>query len=114
MKGPLVALTSIFAAFAGFFGWYCWDSSSNHGLEFGYFGEFNRLVKATQAVPGTVIAESAYNGDVTLEEIWLKLSVAGVPVDLFFGERDPVRAMSHAAAVGELKKRIAAAAESGK
>jgi len=114
MRGPLLVLGSIFAAFGGVMGWYVWDSSVNHGFEFGYFGEYNRLTKAVRAVPGVSITDSWYHGDVSLEEIGLTLSVSGKRAELFFGERDPVREMDHQAAVLELQQRIESALTSVK
>jgi hypothetical protein len=106
MRGPLIVLGSIFAAFAGVMGWYMWDSSANHGFEFGYFGQFNRVSKAARAVPGVSITNSWYHGDIDLEEFGLTLSLSGKPVTLFFSESDPVRTMNHEAAVAALKRRI--------
>jgi hypothetical protein len=76
------------------FCWYGWDSGKNRGLRFGYYGEFNTVSNALARVPDVHILKSWYNDDITLEEFGFKIDQKGRPLDIFFGESDPIRRMS--------------------
>src|SRR5689334_9915447 len=46
-----------------------WDEPKNHGLSWGYWGEFNTVSKALAQVPGVTISQSWCNADfLALEE----------------------------------------------
>ena len=60
------------------------------------------------SIPGLVITQAWFNGDITLEEFCFNGTVTGRSVSLYFGERDSVRTMSHDAAVAALKQRVEA------
>ena len=78
-----------------FLGWYRWDSSQNRGLEFGYYGAFNRIRHGLTALPGVTIARDWANQDITLEEFGFDVTTnRGEAIHLFFGEKDPARALS--------------------
>ena len=82
-------------AFWGFVGWYCWDSSENRDFEFGYFGDFNRVGHALVRIPGVTVTRNWANEDITLEEFGYGITtIGGQPLDLSFGESDPMRDMS--------------------
>jgi len=46
MKKLILVLSAVVVAFVGFVLYYRWDSGTNHGYQFGYYGEFNRVSNA--------------------------------------------------------------------
>ena len=108
MRTILQILSALLLCLLAFIGGYLWDSSRNRGSEFGYYGEFNRVSNALAAVPGVTMTGSWHNNDVTLEEFSFALTISNRPVELFFGETDPVRTMKQDRAVRALQARIAA------
>ena len=87
--------------------WYRSDSARNRGREFGYYGEFNRVSNALVRIPRVTVTQAWHNADVTLEEFGFGITITGRPVQLDFGETDPIREMSRDRAVVALKARIA-------
>lgn len=108
-KALLFIVVATVVILAGFVGWYSWDSSRNRGNEFGYYGEFNHVSNALASIPGVIIKEAWYNGDITLEEFGFTITTGGQrpTVRLFFGETDQVREMSRDTAIAALTNRIA-------
>ena len=89
--------------------WYFWDYNKNHGLTFGYYGEFNTVSNALSEIKEITILESWYNQDTTLEEFGFEIRWAdGHTNSLAFGEQAPVRKLSgvklHEALVAEIQK----------
>lgn len=70
------------------------DRSVNLGFTVGYYGELNKLTTAFRSLPGVSIQHVGYNPDLTLEEIWFRITDAGVRRDIEFGENDPIRELS--------------------
>ena len=80
--------------YVAFIAWFC-DSLHNHGFEFGYFGDFNRVGHALGHIPGVSITLSWANEDVTLEEFGYEITPEnGKTVRLDFGESDALRDMT--------------------
>ena len=95
MKRFTAALLAVIVFFIGFVLWYRWDSKTNHGFQFGYYGEFNRFGSALASIPGVTITQSWANLDVSLEEFgFAAITSGGVPVRIAVGERDPIRSLS--------------------
>ena len=89
--------------------WYRWDSAANHGLEFGYFGGYNRIRNALVAMPGVSISREWANNDISLEEFGFDITTkSGQSVQLSFQEWDPVRDLSGQELAEVLSVRIAA------
>ena len=87
--------------------WYCWDSSQNHGLPFGYYGEFNRVKHALTAIPGVTVTSDWANHDSDLEEFGFDITnSAGRAIHLFFAESDPTRDLSGDVLVRGLTNKI--------
>ena len=94
MRRPFKYLAVVVVFGFSLVGWYGWDSTRNHGLTFGYYGQFNCTYAALASIPGVAITNAWYNHDVSLEEFGFDVVVTGKPVRLFFGERDPIRTMN--------------------
>ena len=58
MKKLIIILSAVMVLFVGFVLWYRWDSGTNHGFQFGYYGEFNRVSNALASIPGVTITQS--------------------------------------------------------
>ena len=90
-----------------FIGGCLWDHAQNHGYEFGYYGDFNRVGHALTRIPGVTITGKGANEDVTLEEFSYSITTSGgQPVHLGFGESDPLRDMSGEQLITGLTARI--------
>ena len=95
MKAIVVPFVLLVITALTFVGGYYWDSGQNRGLEFGYFGDFNRVEKALMAVPGVTITYAWANEDVTLEEFGFHFTTPdGQALYLDFQESDPIRQLS--------------------
>ena len=79
-----------------FFCWYGWDSGKNHGLRFGYYGEFNNVSNALARLPGVHIVNSGYNADISLEGFSFEIERSGRRLEIFFAKDNPIRKMSGA------------------
>ena len=84
------------AALASLVLFYRWDSAANHGLQWGYWGDFNRTSSALASISGVKITEHWAHRDVFLEEFGFTLQMSGERVTLAFGESDPIRFMPRA------------------
>lgn len=73
-----------------------WDRAQNRGYEFGYYGDFNRILHSLESMPDVSgVTATAMNLDLALEEFGLEVSLLdGRTANLFFQERDPIRALS--------------------
>jgi hypothetical protein len=74
--------------------WYGWDSRKNHGLSFGYYGEFNTVSNALSRMTGVHILKSWYNADVSLEGFGFEITRNGRHLDIVFADGDPIRKKS--------------------
>ena len=107
MKKLIIILSAVVVLFVGFVLWYRWDSGTNHGFQFGYYGEFNRVSNALASISGITITQSWHNCDVTLEEFGFTATmVSGEPVRIAVGERDRIRSLSGELLVQALKTEI--------
>jgi hypothetical protein len=70
------------------------DRSTNLGLEFGYYGELNKLTAAFKSLPDVSVESVGYNPDLTLEEIWFRIKHSQVPRYIPIAEDDPIRELS--------------------
>jgi len=103
MKKLILILSAVAVVFVGFVFWYRWDSGTNHGYQFGYYGEFNRVSNALASISGITITQAWVNCDVTLEEFCFNAKMAsGEPVRIAVGERDRIRSLSGALLVQAL------------
>ncbi|MEM9018430.1 MAG: hypothetical protein AAGC68_15555 [Verrucomicrobiota bacterium] len=85
-----------------------WDSSENRGYLFGYYGEFNTVANALEALPDVAIVSSGGTKDVIFEEFHFDVAISGGdPVELWFHESDPIRKLSGKALTKALRKKIA-------
>jgi hypothetical protein len=110
MKSVLITLLVLISAVVAFIAWYQFDSAQNHGYEFGYYGDFNRVSNALVFIPAIQVTEFLMNRDVTLEEFGFKVvKASGDVVWITFGERDPVRELSGDRLHLALKKQLEAA-----
>ncbi len=107
LKSLLVTVLAVALILMVVIVWYRWDSTRNRGIEFGYYGEFNRVSNALASIPNVKVTESWHNLDVTLEEFGFDINIAGHAMHLAFGETDSIRKMSHDEMVAALKTRIA-------
>jgi len=107
MRVFLITIALLFVGLGAFVGWSFWDGSRNRGLEFGYYGAFNRLGHRLASIPGVVVTNSWHNEDTTLEEISFDLTFNGQPLQLRFGQNDVIRRTNRAAAIAELQAMIA-------
>lgn len=95
MKKFAAALLAVMIFLVGSMLWYRWDSRTNHGHQFGYYGEFNRVSNALASIPGITITRSWANCDLSLEEFgFTAINSAGIPVRIALEERDPIRSLS--------------------
>jgi hypothetical protein len=76
--------------------WYGWDSRKNHGLSFGYYGQFNNVSNALAGLSGVQIESSWYNQDLSLEGFSFDIEWQGRPITIMFAQGDPIREMSAA------------------
>lgn len=109
MKTKLLIVPALALAVApvAFIGGYRWDSAHNHDLEFGYYGQFNRLRHALNALPGLTVTRDWMNADVTLEEFGFDVQTnGGEPILLDFQENDPARNLSGERLSRALRERI--------
>jgi len=107
MKTFLVILAPVLVLFVVFILWYRWDSGTNHGYQFGYYGEFNRISNALASIPGITITQSWHNCDVTLEEFgFIATTRSGESVQIALGERDRIRSLSGESLVHALTTEI--------
>jgi hypothetical protein len=107
MKTLRLILAAVAVICVGFVVWYRWDSGRNHGYQFGYYGEFNRVSNALTAIPGITITQSWHNCDVTLEEFGFTATMgSGEPARIAVGEHDRIRSLSGDALVQALKTEI--------
>jgi hypothetical protein len=107
MKKLIIILSAVVVLFVGFVVWYRWDSGTNHGFQFGYYGEFNRVSNALASIPGLSVTQSWHNCDVTLEEFGFTVTRgSGEPVRIAVGESDRIRSLSGDALVQALKTEI--------
>ena len=95
MKKLIATLSAVLVLFIGFILWYRWDSGTNHGYQFGYYGEFNRVSNALASIPGLTVTQAWHNCDVTLEEFGFTATTSsGESVRITVGERDRIRSLS--------------------
>ncbi len=107
MKKLILILSAVVLVFVGFVVWYRWDSNTNHGYQFGYYGEFNRVSNALASIPGITITQAWANCDVTLEEFGFTATMgSSEPVRIAVGERDRIRGLSGDSLVQALKTEI--------
>jgi hypothetical protein len=86
---------------------YRWDSEKNRGYTWGYWGEFNTVSNSLAQLPGVNITKVGCNADVTMEEFGFNiLTSEGDPVNLYFGEQDPIRKLSGKALSKALLEKI--------
>ena len=85
----------MFVTITAFILWYRWDSGTNHGLSFGYFGQYNAVSNALSKIPAVTIVDTGYNADVTLEEFGFDIKTSsGSVLHIWLNEDDPIRRMS--------------------
>ena len=90
----LIILSAVVVLFVGFVLWCRWDSATNHGLQFGYYGDFNRVINALASIPGITVTHSWHNCDVTLEEFGFTATKgSGEPLGIAVGEHDHIRSL---------------------
>ena len=107
MKKLIAILAVVVGSFVAFVLWYRWDSGTNHGYQFGYYGDFNRVSNALASIPGITVTQSWHNCDVTLEEFGFAATMgSGEPVRIAVGERDRIRSLSGDLLVQALKTEI--------
>ena len=107
MKTFTFILLAAVVVFVGFVLWYRRDSATNHGYQFGYYGEFNRVSNALASIPGITITQAWANRDITLEEFGFSATVAsGESVRIAVSERDRIRSLSGDSLVQALKTEI--------
>jgi hypothetical protein len=107
MKKLILSLSAVVAVFVGYVRWYCWDSDTNHGYQFGYYGEFNRVSDALASLPGITVTDSWARCDITLEEFGFTATRASAdPVCITVGKSDRIRSLSGDALVQALKTEI--------
>lgn len=95
MKKLIVILAAPVASFVALVLLYRWDSDTNHGFQFGYYGEFNRVSNALASISGITITQAWHNCDVTLEEFGFTATTSsGESVRIAVGERDHIRTLS--------------------
>lgn len=96
-------------------GWWWWDSSENHGLNFGYYGVFNRVRHALSGIPGvTITREWANNEVVTIEQFGFDITTNSKKIALGFGEADPFRDLSGERLTRALTEKIQTENSSGR
>jgi hypothetical protein len=76
--------------------WYEWDSRKNHGLNFGYYGEFNTVSNALSRMTDVHILKSWYNAGLSLEGFGFEIARNERHWDIAFPDGDPIRKMSGA------------------
>jgi len=107
MKMIVSIVLAVVAILAALLVWYRWDSVNNHGYQFGYFGDFNRVSNALASIPGITITQACANRDVTLEEFGFTATMgSGQTVRIAVGERDCIRDLSGESLVQALKREI--------
>src|SRR5438552_13556103 len=107
MKMIVSIVLAVVAILAALLVWYRWDSVNNHGYQFGYYGEFNRVSNALASIPGITITQAWANCDVTLEEFGFTATMgSGEAVRIAVGERDRIRGLSGDSLVQALKTDI--------
>jgi hypothetical protein len=107
MKKLILVLSAVVVICVGFVLCYRWDSGTNHGYQFGYYGEFNRVSNALASLPGITVTQAWANCDVTLEEFGFTARMAsGQPVRIAVGERDRIRSLSGAPLAQALQTEI--------
>jgi len=107
MKWVTTILLVFVTAFVAFILWYGWDSRQNRGFTFGYYGQFNTVRNALEAMPGVTIVSLGYNPDVTLEEFNFTIRTdRDQEIELWFSETDPVRALSGEKLSSALREKI--------
>ncbi|MGA2243732.1 MAG: hypothetical protein ABSH48_01935 [Verrucomicrobiota bacterium] len=89
----VISVTLALAMFALVGAWYCWDADRNHGFQFGYYGDLNRVSNALTNIPGVTITQTWQKGGLSLQAFGFGLWYSNLPVRLDFGETDPVRTM---------------------
>lgn len=109
-----LATLGIFLAAVTMVVFYVWDSRTNHGLTWGYWGEYNRVVEALEAIPGLKVTPRWVNGDITLEEFCLSVCTpTGEEKELGFSEDDPVRRLRGEDLSAALRRRVEAGKPGG-
>ena len=103
----LLAVGLVILAGGSLFCWYKWDTSANHGLSYGYYGQYNTVSNAFARLPGARILDTFYNADITLEEFGFEIETGGRSVTISFSEQDPIRRMSGTQLNKTLSARIA-------
>ena len=93
-KRSLIVTWVIISAVVAFFCWYGWDTGKNHGLSFGYYGQYNSVSNALVRLPDVRILNTGYNADVTLEEFSFEIEKGGRRAMIFFSEQNRIRRMS--------------------
>jgi hypothetical protein len=109
VKTKAIVAIVLFVALApmGLIVWYRFDSSTNHGLNFGYYGSVNRLKHALTTIDGITITREWANEDVTIEEFGFDIATkSGQTIRLNFQESDQIRVLSGERLTQELTKRI--------
>lgn len=107
MKMPIIILSAVAVLFVGFVLWYQWDSRTNHGFQFGYYGDFNRVSNALASIPGITITQAWHNCDVTLEEFGFTVTTSsGESARVTVGEQDRVRRLSGDSLIQALQTEI--------
>ena len=107
MKKLILILSAVVVVLVGCVFWYRWDSETNHGYQFGYYGEFNRFGNALASISGITVTQAWANCDVTLEEFGFFAKMAsGEPIRIAVGERDRIRSLSGALLVQALHSEI--------
>jgi len=107
MKSLIAFFASVIGLFFALILLYRWDSDTNHGFQFGYYADFNRVSNALASIPDITVTQSWHNCDVTLEEFGFAATVSsGEPIRVAVGERDHIRSLAGDALVQALKAEI--------
>src|SRR5262249_29407802 len=86
----------------------CQYTRTNHGYQFGYWGEFNRVSNALASIPGITITQTWVNCDITLEEFGFTATAASEgPVRIAVGENDRIRSLCGESLTKALNQEIA-------
>ena len=95
MKLARISICGLLGAIIGLISWERWDEPKNHGLSWGYWGEFNNVSNALAQIPGVTVSQAWYNADfLTLEEFGFVINSGGRSWRIGFEEKDPIRRLS--------------------
>ena len=95
MKLGTISLCAVAGVLMALISWERWDEAKNHGLGWGYWGEFNTVSNALAQVPDVTISRSWCNADfLALEEFGFDIISNGRPFSIGFEEKDPIRELS--------------------